>query len=141
MSTDFSLANFQHLEDSQPMRKQDLFPPLSDLSEHSFGTSGPYIARFSWNFESYQLCILVSPGGNHGEYLGVTCRNWMIWIMINFILSQSCNTKGMLFFDALSNLGNYWSFAAVILIRFFLITSLFICLPHANAHGINCFKF
>ena len=64
----------------------------------------------------------------------------MIWIMINFILSQSCNTKGMLFFDALSNLGNYWSFAAVILIRFFLITSLSICLPHANAHGINCFK-
>ena len=27
------------------------FPPLSDLSEHSFGICGPNVARISWNFE------------------------------------------------------------------------------------------
>ena len=40
------------------------FPPLSNLSEHSFGISGPNINRISWNFEWYQLFILVGPGGN-----------------------------------------------------------------------------
>ena len=34
------------------------FPPLSDLSEHSFRISGPIIARISWNFEWYQLFSL-----------------------------------------------------------------------------------
>ena len=42
------------------------FPPLSDLSEHSFGISGPNVARISWNFECYQFFILVGPGGNRG---------------------------------------------------------------------------
>ena len=37
MNTGFSLANLQQFEDSQPMRKQD-------LSEHSFGISGPNLA-------------------------------------------------------------------------------------------------
>ena len=40
------------------------FPPLSDLSEHSFGISRPNVARISWNFEWYQFFILVGPGGN-----------------------------------------------------------------------------
>ena len=33
------------------------FPPLPDLSEHSFGISGLYVARISWNLEWYQLCM------------------------------------------------------------------------------------
>ena len=39
-------------------------PPLSDLSEQCFGISGLNVARITWNFEWYQLCILVGPGGN-----------------------------------------------------------------------------
>ena len=42
------------------MRNQDSFPPtepLSDLSEHSFGISGPKVARISWNFECYQFFL------------------------------------------------------------------------------------
>ena len=32
-----------------------IFPPLTDLSEHSFEISGPNLARISWNFEWHQL--------------------------------------------------------------------------------------
>ena len=47
MNAGLSLADFEHLEDSQPMRKHDFFSPLPDLSENSFGISGPNIARIS----------------------------------------------------------------------------------------------
>ena len=43
------------------------FPPLSDLSENTFGISGLNVASISWNFEWYQLFILVGPGGNRAE--------------------------------------------------------------------------
>ena len=42
------------------------FPPLSDLSENTFGITGLNVASISWNFEWYQLFILVGPGGNRG---------------------------------------------------------------------------
>ena len=45
------------------------FPPLSDLSEHSLGISGLYVARISWNFEWYQFFILMGPGGNREIYI------------------------------------------------------------------------
>ena len=44
MNPGFSLADFQHLEDFQPMRKHDFFSPLPDLSENSFGISGLNVA-------------------------------------------------------------------------------------------------
>ena len=59
MNPFFSLADFQNLENSQPMTKQDLF---SDLSEHSFGIIGPNAARICWNSECYQYFILEGTG-------------------------------------------------------------------------------
>ena len=60
------------------------FPPLSDLSEHSFGISGPNIARISWNFEWYQLRILADLGGNHALSYS---RIWLITkITCNFLV-------------------------------------------------------
>ena len=61
MNPGFSLADSKDLEVSQPMIP---FPPLSDLSEHSFGISGQNVGRISWNFECYQFFILVGLGGN-----------------------------------------------------------------------------
>ena len=35
------------------------FSPLSDLSEHSFGNSGPNLAGISWNFKCYQFFFIL----------------------------------------------------------------------------------
>ena len=51
------------------------FPPLSDLSKHSFGTSRPNVARISWNFQWYQFFILVGPGGNHVYQLSIYLKS------------------------------------------------------------------
>ena len=40
------------------------FPPLSDLSEYSFGINGPNVARISLNFECNQFLTLVGLGDN-----------------------------------------------------------------------------
>ena len=52
------------------------FPPLSDLSEHSFGISRPNVARISWNFEWYQFFILVGPGGNRDCLINGRMGRW-----------------------------------------------------------------
>ena len=43
----FSMVENPQNAGNQPMRNQDSFPPLFDLSEHSFGISGPYVARIN----------------------------------------------------------------------------------------------
>ena len=58
MTPVFSLADFQQFEGSQLMRKQDFFPLLSDLSEHSFGISGQNDTFF----------IIYGSGGNRECY-------------------------------------------------------------------------
>ena len=49
------------------------FPPLSDLTEHSFGIIGLNVAGISWNIEWFQLCI---PGGNRekGKNILLHCK-------------------------------------------------------------------
>ena len=54
------------------------FPPLSDLSEHSFGISGPNVARISWNFECYQFFILVGPGAT---VVSPMFSNTLVWFI------------------------------------------------------------
>ena len=64
MNPAISLVKNPQNAGNQPMRNQDSFSQHSDLSEHSFGISGPNAPRISCNFERYQFFILVGPGGN-----------------------------------------------------------------------------
>ena len=60
MNPGLSYADFQHLEDSQPMRKQDLFSPLSAISEHSFEISEEWYQFFSFRSFTTSLLLLLN---------------------------------------------------------------------------------
>ena len=82
MNPGFSLADSQDLKDFLPMRNQESFPPLSDLSKHSIGINGPNVARIILNFECNQFFILVGAGvtvesiGTHNIF------NLNVWLNI-----------------------------------------------------------
>ena len=101
MNPGFLLVENPPNTENQPMRNQNLFPPLSDLSEHSFGMSRPNVARISWNFEWYQFFILAGPVTMEGGYLGI--HTWIrmdmveshIWILFE-VPQVSCSLAQIL---------------------------------------------
>ena len=58
MNPGSSLADYQLLEDCQPIRNQDSFPSKSDLAENSFRISEPNMARICWKTCWDILCHL-----------------------------------------------------------------------------------
>ena len=68
MNPGSSLADYQLLEDCQPIRNQDSFPSKSDLAENSLRINGPNGARISWKTGwdiSCNLFGLVTTRGEH----------------------------------------------------------------------------
>ena len=62
------------------------FPPLSDLSEHSFGINGANVARISLNFECFQFFY---PCGARGQLSLIEPKildKFMAFLALNFKL-------------------------------------------------------